>query len=76
VDELQIKNAPGFRLGVFAEFPISKRWAVSPKTELSFNYGRVIINDVGYRVDPVNLDLCYTLSTNLSGKKVARCSLS
>jgi hypothetical protein len=57
VDELQIKNAPGFRLGVFAEFPISKRWAVSPKTELSFNYGRVIINDIGYRVDPVNLDL-------------------
>lgn len=57
VDELQIKNAPGFRLGVFAEFPISKRWAVSPKTELSFNYGRVAINDVGYRVDPVNLDL-------------------
>jgi outer membrane protein W len=57
VDELQIKNALGFRLGVFAEFPISKRWAVSPKTELSFNYGRVIINDVGYRVDPVNLDL-------------------
>jgi hypothetical protein len=57
VDELQIKNAPGFRLGVFAEFPISKRWAVSPKTELSFNYGRVLINDIGYRVDPVNLDL-------------------
>ena len=57
VDELEIKNAPGFRLGVFAEFPISKRWAVSPKTELSFNYGRVIINDIGYRVDPVNLDL-------------------
>lgn len=57
VDELQIKNAPGFRLGVFAEFPISKRWAVSPKTELSFNYGRVTINDLGYKVDPVNLDL-------------------
>jgi outer membrane protein W len=57
VDELQIKNAPGFRLGVFAEFPISERWAISPKTELSFNYGRVIINDLGYRVDPVNLDL-------------------
>ncbi len=56
VDELQIKNAPGFRLGVFAEFPISKRWAVSPKTELSFNYSNVIINDVRYRVDPVNLD--------------------
>ena len=56
-DELQIKNAPGFRLGVFAEFPISKQWAVSPKTELSFNYGRVTINDLGYRVDPVNLDL-------------------
>ena len=57
VDELQIKNAPGFRLGVFAEFPISKRWAVSPKTELSFNYGRVTINDLVYRVDPTNLDL-------------------
>lgn len=56
VDELQIKNAPGFRLGVFAEFPISKRWAVSPKTELSFNYSNVIINDTRYRVDPVNLD--------------------
>jgi hypothetical protein len=56
LDELQIKNAPGFRVGVFAEFPISKRWAVSPKTELSFNYGRVIIKDIGYRVDPVNLD--------------------
>lgn len=57
IDELQIKNALGFRLGVFAEFPISKRWAVSPKTELSFNYGSVIINGVGYKVDPVNLDL-------------------
>ena len=56
VDELQIKNAPGFRLGVVAEFPISKRWAIAPKTELSFNYGKVIINDIVYRVDPVNLD--------------------
>jgi hypothetical protein len=43
-------------MGVFAEFPISKVWAIAPKTELSFNYGKVIINDLVYRVDPVNLD--------------------
>lgn len=56
VDEIQIMNAPGFRLGIFTEFPISKRWAASPKTELSFNYGKVNIDGTNYRVDPYNLD--------------------
>jgi len=57
VDELQIINAPGFRIGVFAEFPISKRWSISPKSELSFNYGKITENDITYRVDPHNIDL-------------------
>jgi hypothetical protein len=56
IDELTINNAPGFRFGVFAEFPISKRWYISPKSELSFNYSSVVENDVKYRVDPYNLN--------------------
>ncbi len=56
-DELQIKNALGFRLGVFAEFPLSKNWAIMPKSELSFNFGRVTDKNVTYRVDPYNLDM-------------------
>ena len=57
VEELQISNSPGFRMGVFAEFPISKSWSVSPKSELSFNYAKVKINNILYRVDPYNLDI-------------------
>lgn len=52
-----IKNAPGFRLGVFAEFELSKRWCISPRSELSFNSGRIIEDNVSYRVDPYNLDI-------------------
>jgi hypothetical protein len=55
-DELVIENAPGFRLGVISNFPILKRWSVSPKAELSFNYGKIIENNINYRVDPNNLD--------------------
>lgn len=54
--ELQITNAPGFRLGVFADFPISKQWSIAPKSEISFNYSSIIDNNVKYRVDPYNLN--------------------
>lgn len=56
ISELEINNAPGFQLGVFANFPISERWSISPKSELSFNYSSVIANNVKYRVDPFNLN--------------------
>lgn len=55
-DELQIKNAPGFRLGVLGEFPLSEKWSIMPRGELSFNYGSVTQDNVTYRVDPNNLD--------------------
>ncbi len=55
-DELQIENAPGFRLGVLAEFPISEKWSIIPRGELSFNYARVTEDNVTYKVDPNNLD--------------------
>jgi hypothetical protein len=55
-EELEIFNAPGFRLGVLANFPISERWSISPKSELSFNYSNIIQDNVQYRVDPNNID--------------------
>jgi hypothetical protein len=55
-DELEIQNALGFRLGVVSNFPISKKWSIAPKAELSFNYSSVTENGINYRVDPNNLD--------------------
>ena len=53
---LAIENALGFRLGIIASFPLGENWAFSPKAELSFNNGRIIENNITYRVDPYNLD--------------------
>lgn len=52
-----LKNALGYRLGVYAEFGLSKRWRISPRSELSFNYGKIIEDAAVYRVDPYNLDI-------------------
>lgn len=71
-DELQIHNALGFRLGVLSSFIISEQWALVPKAELSFNYGKIIENNVSYRVDPNNLDFMTHLKYKYKGydKKV------
>lgn len=65
--DIQIQNAPGFRLGVTASFPISKRWSVDPKMELSFNYGKITESNTTYRVDPNNLDFMTHFKYNMKG---------
>ena len=55
-ENLEIFNAPGFRLGVLADFPLKNGWSLSPKSELSFDNGSIIENDIKYRVDPVVLN--------------------
>lgn len=66
-DELQIKNAPGFRLGVVSSFPIRERWAIAPKAELSFNFGSITEDNVKYRIDPNNLDFMVHVKYNFKG---------
>lgn len=55
-NQFEIQNAPGFRLGILADFSLSEKWSVSPKAELSFNYGSIIEDNTTYKVDPQNLD--------------------
>lgn len=55
-DELQIENAPGFRLGLVSDYPISKRFSIAPKAELSFNYANVTQNGIRYRADKYTLE--------------------
>lgn len=55
-ESLRIKNAPGFRMGVLANFPLKQGWSLSPKAALSFNNGSVTENNTLYKVDPVSLD--------------------
>lgn len=66
-ETLKIKNAPGFRMGVLANFPLKRGWSLSPKAELSFDNGSVIENNIRYRVDPVNLN--FSLHTKYQYKK-------
>lgn len=66
-DELQIENAPGFRLGIITSFPLGERWAVAPKAELSFNFGSITENNVKYRVDPNNLDFMTHVKYSFKG---------
>jgi hypothetical protein len=65
--DLSIQNAPGFRMGVHADFPIGKYLSIAPKSELSFNYGRIFQNDINYRVDPYNLDFMLHLNYRMKG---------
>lgn len=55
-ESLEILNAPGFRLGILADFPLKKGWSISPKSELSFDRGSVIEKNLKYRVDPIVLN--------------------
>lgn len=66
-EELQIQNAPGFRLGITSDFPISMRWSISPKAELSFNYGRLTEDNINYRVDPNNFDFMTHFKYSMKG---------
>ena len=68
-EQFEIKNAPGFRLGVLVNFPISKKWSISPKAELSFNNGKIIENNITYRVDPYNLDFMAHFKYRIKGSE-------
>jgi hypothetical protein len=65
--DLTIQNAAGFRMGVFADLPLGKHFSIAPKSELSFNYGRMIQNDMNYRVDPYNLDFMLHFKYSMKG---------
>ena len=67
IDELQIENGFGFRLGVASSFPISLKWSVDPKMELSFNNGKVTDNQITYQVDPNNLDFVTHFKYKMKG---------
>ena len=60
-----VYNAPGFRLGVFADIKIQKRFTLSPKAELSFNYATIIQNNETYKLDPINLSFMFHGKFNL-----------
>jgi hypothetical protein len=78
-EELEIQNAPGFRLGVLLSFPIFEKWSIDPKAELSFNYSRIIEGNINYRVDPNNLDFMVHMKYDLGywkGKIQPYCYLS
>lgn len=68
-NQFEIKNAPGFRLGVLADFPITEKWSISPKVELSFNNGKIIENNITYRVDPYNIDFMTHFKYRIKGSK-------
>lgn len=66
-ETLEIFNAPGFRLGILANFPLSERWSFSPKSELSFNYSSIIQDNIKYRVDPNNIDFMIHFKHHFKG---------
>lgn len=67
-----LTNKIGFRLGVLAEYKISKLISLSPKTELSFNNAIIEYeyNPLPYRIMPVTLELMTPVLFNLENIKL------
>ena len=67
-----ISNKRGFKLGVLAEYKLNRFLLISPKTELSFNNGRINFNNSSihsYQIMPVSIDFMTHFQFNISSKK-------
>ena len=56
-----LSNNLGFRLGILADYKISKFLSISPKSEMSFNNGVINFNNIDgsqteYEIMPISLD--------------------
>ncbi len=51
-----VNNAPGFRMGIFGDIKIQKRFTLMPKFELSLNNSTAEENNVVYSLNPAVLD--------------------
>jgi len=75
-DNASVSNSPGFRLGVLAEYKITKLLSISPKTEISFNNSKISFahfdqSTTVYNIMPISLDVMAHFVFKKSNEKLS-----
>lgn len=71
-----LSNNLGFRLGILADYKISKFLSISPKAEMSFNNGEVNFTNIDdtkteYEIMPISLDLMTHFTFKKNNEKLS-----